>query len=110
MKMRKIKLIALFACVITFGPASFAGASTGKVTFMIINSTNYLFVTAGTKTGSPSCGNNNEWTVNLNTAQGKSLYAMLLAAQAQDKTVSIVGNNTCSQWADREDVLYAASY
>lgn len=109
MKMRKIKLITLFACAITFGSPSFAGSSSGKVTTMIVNASNYLFFTAGTKTGSPVCGNNNQWAVNLGTAQGKSIYALLLAAQAQDKTVYIYGNNTCSNWADREDVLYGYS-
>lgn len=108
--MKKLSYIATIAAFTIFSGASHAGTSAGKVTFMIINSTNYLFVTAGVKTGSPACGNNNEWAVNLSTAQGKSLYALLLSAQAQDKTVSIVGNGTCSIWADREDVLYAAAY
>lgn len=84
-----------------------AGTSSGKVTTMIINASNFLFFTAGTKTGSPSCGNNNQWAINLATAQGKTIYALLLSAQAQDKTVSVFGNNACNNWGDREDVLYA---
>lgn len=107
--MRKIKLIALFACTLTFGSTSFAGSSSGKVTTLIVNASNYLFFTVGTKIGSPVCGNNNEWAINLGTAQGKSIYALLLAAKAQDKTVYIAGNNTCNNWGDREDVLYGYS-
>ncbi len=76
---------------------------------MIINASNFLFFTAGIKTGSPTCGNNNQWAINLATAQGKTIYALLLSAQAQDKTVSVFGNNTCNNWGDREDVLYAIS-
>ncbi|WP_235511556.1 hypothetical protein [Acidovorax sp. Root568] len=91
----------------TIACSSHAGSSSGKVTTMIINSSNYLFFTVGTKSGSPTCGNNDQWAINLATAQGKSIYALLLAAQAQDKTVNVVGNNTCNNWGDREDVLYA---
>lgn len=109
MKMRKIKLITLLACTLTFGSTAIAGSSAGKVTTMIVNASNYLFFTAGTKSGSPVCGNNNQWAINLGTAQGKSIYALLLAAQAQDKTVYIFGNNTCNNWSDREDVLYGYS-
>lgn len=87
--------------------ASHAGSSSGKVTLMIINSSNYLFFTAGIKSGSPACGNNDQWAINLGTAQGKTIYALLLAAQAQDKVVNVVGNNTCNNWGDREDVLFA---
>ncbi len=88
--------------------SSHAGSSLGKVGTLLINSSNYLFFTAGTKSGSPPCGNNNEWAINLATAQGKTIYALLLAAQAQDKTVLVAGNNTCNNWGDREDVLYAS--
>lgn len=85
-----------------------AGTSSGKVTTMIINSSNYLFFTAGTKSGTPNCGtsNANQWALNLNTAQGKSIYALLLSAQAQEKVVTIIGGSTCNNWGDREDVAY----
>ena len=100
-KLIVIAILCATAC------ASHAGSSSGKVTSMIINSSNYLFFTAGTKSGSPACGNNDQWAINLGTAQGKTIYALLLAAQAQDKVVNVVGNNTCNNWGDREDVLYA---
>lgn len=83
-----------------------AGTSSGKVSMLIINSSNYLFFEVGTKSGSPSCGNNNQWAVNLNTAIGKSFYAMLLTAQALNKTVYVFGTGTCTNWGDREDALY----
>ena len=83
-----------------------AGTSAGKVSTMIVNAQNYLFFTAGVKTGSPACGNNNQWAINLGTPKGKSIYVMLLAAQMQDKTVTIYGNQTCNEWGDREDVSY----
>ncbi len=107
--MKIVKKASFAACAILLAFNVQAGTSSGKVTTMIINATNFLFFTAGTKTGSPTCGNNNQWAINLATAQGKTIYALLLSAQAQDKTVSVFGNNTCNNWGDREDVLYAIS-
>jgi len=100
----KKTLAAIF--FITQAVAATAGTSSGKVTTLIVNADNYLFFTAGTKTGSPACGNNNQWAINLGTAQGKSIYVMLLAAQMQDKSVTIFGKQSCKEWGDREDVSY----
>ena len=107
--MKIINKLATIVCATLFACSAHAGSSTGKVTTLIINAGNYLFFTAGTKSGSPGCGNNNQWAINLATAQGKTIYALLLSAQAMDKTVSVYGNNTCNVWGDREDVLYAVS-
>lgn len=107
--MKIVKKFSLAACAALLACSAQAGTSTGKVTTMIINASNFLFFTAGTKTGSPSCGNNNQWAINLATAQGKTIYALLLSAQAQDRTVSVFGSNACNNWGDREDVLYALS-
>ena len=96
-------VFAMLACT------AHAGSSTGKVTTLIINGSNFLFFTAGAKAGSPGCGNNNQWAINLATARGKTIYALLLSAQAQDRTVTVVGGNTCNGWGDREDVAYAYS-
>jgi hypothetical protein len=107
--MNIIKKLAITACATALSCGAHAGSSSGKVTTLIINASNYLFFTAGAKTGSPVCGNNNQWAINLATTQGKNIYALLLSAQALDKTVTVYGNNTCNNWGDREDVLYAYS-
>lgn len=104
--MKKI-LIATFFCFQALG--AMAGTSSGKVTTLIVNASNYLFFNAGVKQQSPVCGNNDQWAINLSTPKGKSIYAMLLAAKAQDRNVWVYGNNTCDEWGDREDVLYAIS-
>jgi hypothetical protein len=103
--MKKILATIFFAAQ---SIAATAGISSGKVTTLIVNSENYLFFTAGTKSGSPACGNNNQWAINLGTPKGKSIYVMLLAAQMQDKVVTIYGKQTCNEWGDREDVLYGS--
>jgi hypothetical protein len=98
----------IFALCTAFSACStHAGYSTGKITAMIVTTSNNLFFVAGNKTSSPSCATiAQQWSINLGTAQGKSIYALLLAAQAQDKSVTIIGNNTCNNWPDREDVQY----
>lgn len=107
--MNIFKSIPVLVGTILLATSAHAGSSSGKVTTLLVNSSNFLFFTVGTKIGSPLCGNNNEWAINLATAQGKSIYALLLAAKALDKNVTISGNNTCNNWGDREDVLYGYS-
>ena len=98
----------IIVLVIFITPLSaLAGQSSGLVSEIIVNGFNYLFFSAGTKSGSPACGNNNSWALNLSTAKGRSIYALVLTAQAQGKSLVVVGNNTCNEWGDREDVLYA---
>jgi hypothetical protein len=52
-------------------------------------------------TGSPSCvtGAGGSWhfTLSLDTSYGKSMYAMLLAAQVAGKQVILTGTGACSQ-------------
>ena len=83
-----------------------AGTSNGPVTVLLVNSSNVLFFTAGTKVGSPSCGPNNQWVIDLSSPEGKSSYALLLSAQALGQTVYVVGTGVCLIWGDREDALY----
>lgn len=101
--MKKVILGLVLFCS-AFG--SMAGTSTGKVTSVIVNASNFLFFTAGTKTGSPSCGQNDQWAISLDTAKGKSVYVLILAARASDTAVTVVGTAACAGWGDREDVLY----
>jgi hypothetical protein len=104
--MKKIMIALLSLSIMTHVVANAFGSSAGLVSNIIINSTNYLFFTAGEKSNSPTCGNNNEWALNLSTAKGKSIYVLLLSAQLQSKVVYVIGNGTCNEWGDREDVLY----
>lgn len=101
----KKKIIALFLTITTSFTFA-AGTSTGQVGMMLVNAYNFLFFSAGTKSGSPVCGNNDQWVVDLSSPTGKSIYALLLYAQGQGKTVFVVGTGACANWGDREDALY----
>ncbi len=51
--------------------------------------------------GSPA----SEWAVKLDDF-GKSVYAMVLSAQAQNKNVTITGTHSCGDWGDRESIFH----
>ena len=104
LEMKKLIITLIFALLATSAFAT--GVSSGKVSQIIVNAANFLFFTAGAKSGSPSCGNNDQWAISLDTAKGKSVYAMVLAARAADASVNVVGTGACASWGDREDVLF----
>lgn len=101
----KKAILGAVLCCAAFGSMA-AGVSTGKVTTVIVNASNFLFFTAGSKSGSPACGLNDQWAISLDTPKGKSVYALLLSAKASDTAVTVVGTASCAGWGDREDVLY----
>lgn len=41
-----------------------------------------------------------------NAVGGKAMLALLIAAQAAGKQVSIIGKGNCDVWGDRESVSY----
>jgi hypothetical protein len=79
-----------------------AGSSTGPVTIMVYKADLVVFDT-GSHADKPTCsaaGNN--WAVSLTTPGGRAIYAALLAAQAQGRSVQVIGTGGCSDWPDRE--------
>lgn len=49
-----------------------------------------------------------QWAFSLENEYGMAMYSLLLAAQAQQKPIGVVGAGDCSSWADRErpDYIY----
>ncbi|MBI3560770.1 MAG: hypothetical protein HY080_03545 [Gammaproteobacteria bacterium] len=83
-----------------------ASGSTGTVDAMTAHTGDAILFSAGTHTGKPTCSTaGEEWAITLSTSAGKAMYALLLSAQAQGKTVTVVGAGSCSVWPDRETVL-----
>lgn len=54
----------------------------------------------------PNCAQARNYMMikNENSATGKRQLALLMMAQASNKTVRIDGMNTCTRWGDGEDV------
>ncbi|MEN8283475.1 hypothetical protein [Acinetobacter gerneri] len=60
----------------------------------------------GERTGEiPACAKGGYMMIkNENSPTGKRQLALLMMAQAANKTVSIEGTNTCTRWVDGEDI------
>lgn len=84
-----------------------AGTQTGYITFLQVRDTDGLvyFGLTGTATGKPACAFHSPWSItNENSDTGKRLFALLMSAHAAGQQVSVTGKNTCTRWADQEDV------
>ena len=80
-----------------------AGQSQGLVSSIYVHEPGILLFGAGNITNTPACNRSNQWAISLSDTFGKSMYAALLSAQAQNKQVIVYGySNTCSAWGDRE--------
>lgn len=89
--------------------SAFAGQQTGQVTQVIVRASDGLvhFYMNGTATAKPACAANPYWVIkDENSAIGKRQLAMLLMARESGKQVIVGGANTCTRWADGEDVEY----
>ena len=67
------------------------------------------FFHAGTATSRPACSANGDWAIDLvgsNAAAGKAMLAAIIAANAQGKSVHVVGTGACDVGGDRETVQY----
>lgn len=92
-----------------FGCTQYAGAGTsgGVVTLLMAHAHDIVIFSAGTHERKPSCSViNDEWALSLTTPTGKAMYAILLLAKAQGKTVSVQGTGVCTAWLDRETPMY----
>jgi hypothetical protein len=103
----------LFAFSLVLSSTAFAGTQFGNVSYVVVRSSDglvYFTVGGDAKVGAPSCATVSYWIIrDENSNAGKQQYAMVLAAQASGKRLSVVGRNTCARWGDGEDVDYILS-
>ncbi len=97
----------LVLVLIGFGCSALAGEQTGKISQIIVRSSDNLhyFILEGASINKPSCAKMNYWMIrDENSAAGKTQISMLLSAHAQQKAIRIVGSGSCTRWHDGEDV------
>lgn len=97
--MRKMLFALLAFCVST--PVLSAGNTVGKVISVRVDQTGnaMIFFAQSLEGTRPSCVISpyaNALAINTNTAGGKSILAMALAAKAMDSTISVIGLGTCN--------------
>lgn len=104
--MKNVILILL----LFFSAYTYAGTQTGTVGSVIVRASDglvYFTLENGSLDNRPSCATKGYWMIkDENSNAGKQQYSMILAAHASRKVVKVVGMNTCSRWADGEDVNY----
>lgn len=86
---------------------SFAGEQTGKISKIIVRASDNLhyFILEGGSVNKPACALATYWMIkDESSAAGKTQISMLLSAHAQQKTIRVVGTDTCTRWSDGEDV------
>ncbi|MBJ9901578.1 hypothetical protein KTJ29_06995 [Acinetobacter bereziniae] len=89
---------------------TYASTYSGKISSIIVRDSDgliYIYID-GQRTGNvPVCSEHSYMMIkNENSATGKRQLAQLLMAQATNKTVVIVGHETCTRWYNGEDINY----
>lgn len=106
---RRLRGIAIpLGLILVLAPVAEAGTATGTVVNLIIRDTDglvYVYLSAA-PTGRPPCAASTSYFMVAaeNTDSGKRLYALLLSAKVTGQTVQVNGANTCTRWADGEDI------
>lgn len=102
-----MRTISLFVGFLLACNSVWAGAQQGHITQLIVRASDGLiyFYLDGTASGRPACAVNPYWMLrDENSTAGKHQLALLIAAQATNKVISVTGMNSCARWADGEDV------
>lgn len=103
------QMIRLFLPLV-FISSALASDYTGKVENIIIRDSDglvYIDLTGSRSNDVPECAKNRNYMKikNENSASGKRQLAMLMLAQASNRTVAIKRANTCTRWHDGEDIV-----
>ncbi|KQX03586.1 hypothetical protein ASC84_02450 [Acinetobacter sp. Root1280] len=107
--MKKVVLFVLLMSQLVFVGNALASDYTGKVESILVRDHDglvYIYVSGTRSSNTPNCANKQAYMMikNENSPTGKRQLGMLMMAQATNKTVIIVGANTCTRWYDGEDI------
>ena len=106
--MKKIVSLWLFGLQSLFWGQAYASDYLGKVSVIHVRDADGLIwvYIEGTRTGErPTCADKEYLVIkNENSPAGQRQLALLMMAQASDKTVFIEGARTCTRWGDGEDI------
>lgn len=107
-KMKKVLFFVLLMSQLVFVGNALASTYIGKVKAINVRDEDGLvwIYISGDRTGDrPNCATNWYMVIkNENSPAGKKQLAMLMMAQATNKTVVIHGSQTCNRWGDGEDI------
>jgi hypothetical protein len=99
----------ILAVAVLLSPLCIAGEAAGTVTALNVRDVDGLIYVqvSGAPTARPACASATTYFMIKaeNTDSGKRLFATLLAAKLAGVAVRVYGANTCTRWADGEDIL-----
>ena len=104
--MEDSRRILIFWFLLLLSGVSFAGNSAGMPANVGLANGVAVF-SAGYKSGGPACASvTQEWAIDATSPSGKSLYALLLTAIGNGRSISVYGvgqgRDNCGAWPDRE--------
>lgn len=98
----------LASMLLLLSAEALAGSQRGTVSSVIVRASDgliYFTINSTAKSGSPACATNSYWMIkDENSEVGKKQYSLLLAALASGRELTVEGMNTCTRWADGEDI------
>lgn len=107
--MKKLLFLGFFIVQIFFIEKKLASTYTGKIESLSIREIDglvFIYLNGIRTSDIPNCAKSQPYMIikNENSANGKRQLALLMMAQATNKTVVVVGADTCSRWIDGEDI------
>ena len=101
------KLTLVVSILLAFiNPYANSGDGAGKVTRIYAHDKDdgkgVIMFNVESHTNPPEECPGHEWAFDLSTELGKAMYALLLSAAAQGKSVIVKGAGDCAAWGDRE--------
>lgn len=99
---QKAPTMAIIALAITLNACGDSSGSGKIVQLIAFNNNIFTFVTEK-NSGIAKCNTNNTWASSLSTTTGKTMYAQVLAAQMQKKSVNVTGSGLCETLTNSEN-------
>lgn len=93
-KITVIRFIGMLILLFAMSSGSQAGTSTGVITSIVVSSfNNSVTFVAGTHINKPSCHTapGEQWSFLLSSSNAKYMYAQLLSAASQGRTIEVAG-------------------
>jgi hypothetical protein len=111
---KAVKIINILGmCLVSTSLIASAGAGDGRISNYLVSSNGMFFFQTENMPDRIGCNTENAFAISMtgpNASAGKAIIATVIAAEAQGKTVRVIGKGSCDLWGDRETVDYITVY
>ncbi|SHG39820.1 hypothetical protein [Massilia sp. CF038] len=109
-RLRALSITSLLLASVLCMSGAQAGTASGKVLSVTAGNSILFAFRVGPVSGKASCSPSDDFVIDNSTAWGKAMISVILSAQAQGLTVSVIGTGNCNVWGDRETVSVVTAY